>query len=798
MVDIIQMYEANARIDDETTRALAAEAALLAAIGGKASASAVSALDVRVGAVETALPSKVDTSDYEAAISGLDSAKASVTALGAETVRAMAAETEIAGNLATAAADLVDQFEAGIGDERFARTARLSFASPLVVDGGYLLIPAVSYYSARTLIFQPSSPPDSGLNASRFWSVPLASDPGIEARIYYDYALAADNEPPFAITADAPFVSSETEIIVATLRDGHLTAMPGVPLIGSAHGGVAANAVRYGKEMDKAERLLGATSIGNITATPLTALGFARGAFNAETLEPYAGGDLANLAQGERAFARIYSQSSADFAFGSPTIKFYGSNGVEIASEPMTLERVLSARAAAYIWQGATPANATVWRAGIEDPFGQTIGITGHQFASGINAQWIERGDYPAAVTPALSVRKLQAVSTRFRVLREFVGTPTYTRAESRLKASTPDIPVHGLRLVYANFFVQGGGLGEFDGYNPINVTAAVEPEYDPAIAIAATFNGLRQVTLDPGAIVISDPVPGLSIDGQDFWVRTGLTVEAGGRWPQGYYGFSAGEACYESNSLTSQVYATGAMSAPSGGVGAAGGGYGPLAVVGYAEQGQISIVYLGDSIADGEGDTEITVIDGYIARALQDVDGEAMPYIRLSRGADKLYTNTLPFGYRKRAMFEYGTHGLIALGTNDIADGASLATMKNIVLEISTSMRARGLKVIACTVAPRTTSINDWATVEGQTPVSGFEVGGIRDQYNAWIVNYADGLIDHWCDPNELIESPVAPGKWNVNGLPDFATTDGIHPTSYSHLLMAQVLNRLLKTLAA
>lgn len=692
----------------------------------------------------------------------------------------------------------VSAIETIASEALFTQQTGVTFASPLVVDGNQLLIPAFDYYSARTDTVAQLGPPNSGLAANAYWPVSLAAAPGVTARIYHDLAEAQAGNVPFLLTTDEPFASSETKNIVALYRDGKVTPMEGVPLVSTQSGGVVANQVRYGKVMDKAQRLLGQSNVGDISDAALTALGFTRGVFNAYTLEPGCGGDLPSYDPAARAFGRCYQQTSANFSFTAPSMRFYNTAGELLKSETMTLERVLSTRAAAHIWRGTPHPQAVFWRAEIEDAFGYTIGLTGVQFAVGRDAQWILRDDYPAPVTPALPGRRLQAASTRFNSLREFVGSATYTRTESRLKSDSPGVPLHSLRLIYGNFIVSGG-LGEFDGYNPITVTAAVEPTYTPAIAIPVTFGGKREVTIDAGAIVVSDPIPGLALDasnswvGGDLFVRTGLTVSSGGKWPQDYYPLAEGEGCFESNSGASQVYATGPMTAPSGGGAAANGGFGPIALIGYTEAGQISVVYLGDSIADGVGDDQ----DGYIARALADVNGYPVPYIKLSRGSDTLGNNALAYGYRRRALFEYGTHGIIALGTNDIVTGASLETMKNLVTEISAAMRGRGLKVIGSTIFPRTTSTDHWATLAGQTPVAGFETGGIRDQFNAWIKNYADGLLDYWYDPCELIEPTAAPGKWNVNGAADYPTTDGIHPSPYFHYLAAQPLNRLMKTLA-
>ena len=684
-----------------------------------------------------------------------------------------------------------------LANEIVARSARLAFrGQPIIIEDTKLLLPAVEYYSTRLLVFAPVSPPTSGASASLFWELAIPTGT-TEGRLYFDYDLALAGVRPFAITSDVPFVGGERQIVLATIANGRVTPMQGVPIVGQQYRGIVANQCTFGKDMDAAPRLFATTRIGDISDTALIGGGFPRGAYDpAGTHRPYVGGDLVAPAAGHAFFGRCFVQGDSDYGFGTPEVYFLAADGSVAGTKVASLEYVLSPRAASYLWSGPLPAGAVAVEFGIEAAAGHDVRVTGVQYASGFGVQWIARADHPVVPQQQIAASKLQIVSTRFRALREFVGSPIYTRTESRLKAYTPAVPIHGLRLVYANFVV-GAGTGEAPGANPITISAGVEPDYTPAFTVPVTFGGRLQTTLDPGAIMISDVVTGLSIATMaDFHVRTALIVtSAGMTWPEGYYAFEPGDAAYDSNAATSQVYGTGALAVPAGGVGSAGGGYGPLAVLGYTADGQVAVAYLGDSIADGTGDTTVTLIDGYIARGLQSVDGGPIPYARLSRGSDSLYANTAPFGMRKRALFDYATHGIIALGTNDIAAGTSFASLKDLVLEISTEMRRRGLWVVMPTLWPRTTSTNGWADAAGQTLLTGFTVGGTRDQFNGWIRSGADGLIDDYYDVNEIAEDPAHPGKWNTNGTAGYPTIDGIHPTSYFHVLAGQIVARKART---
>lgn len=131
MADIIQMYETNVRIDDETARAIAAEAALAAGVEGKASTGSVTALDNRVDAVEAALPGKASAAQGTKADSAvqpsdpIDTLAETVTAkIMTGTERTKLAALPIAADLTASLAGLdvdVSQLESGLAAEIAAR-----------------------------------------------------------------------------------------------------------------------------------------------------------------------------------------------------------------------------------------------------------------------------------------------------------------------------------------------------------------------------------------------------------------------------------------------------------------------------------------------------------------------------------------------------------------------------------------------------------------------------------------------------------------------------------------------------
>ena len=105
--------------------------------------------------------------------------------------------------------------------------------------------------------------------------------------------------------------------------------------------------------------------------------------------------------------------------------------------------------------------------------------------------------------------------------------------------------------------------------------------------------------------------------------------------------------------------------------------------------------------------------------------------------------------------------------------------------------------------MTPCTASTDAWATAANQTVNAGYEsaytpgvsgtatsgagLTGTRGAFNAWLfAQAAAGVIDGVIDVNAAIEDAGNPGKWATNGSANYATTDGIHPTTVKHVAMA------------
>lgn len=139
MVDIIQMYEANARIDAAVTALEEADAALLAAISGKASTATVAALDTRVDAVETAITA--ETARATAAETLLDNSIAGAVTGLSEVINDLAEYTDTV-NLTAQGARLT----AGEQTLEYARGVMFGSATPILGPVG-----GINYVGFSTL-----------------------------------------------------------------------------------------------------------------------------------------------------------------------------------------------------------------------------------------------------------------------------------------------------------------------------------------------------------------------------------------------------------------------------------------------------------------------------------------------------------------------------------------------------------------------------------------------------------------------------------------------------------------------
>lgn len=426
-------------------------------------------------------------------------------------------------------------------------------------------------------------------------------------------------------------------------------------------------------------------------------------------------------------------------------------------------------------------------------------------------------GDYPIP-------RNYQVIATRGMIPNSiqqygFFSAPNF-RCDTRIKCFVGNSSVSSLRLGYCGTTLNASGTETFFG-NDYGIEAAIEL-LSPAMFENAIFQGGDYGLVGNKGLVISEPI-NISIPaGGAFEVRSGYKVNQStymapscSKWLNTS---ALGDFGSFSQAFDSQVQGTGAMSVASGGSTNGSLPYGapPYLVLGIPTSPLPSVCILGDSIADGSGDTSNSGgtgpsalgSAGYIARGLESVSTQAtfpIAYVKTTVASDTFAHNIISSSPFKRNCWQYVTHLVCELGINDVCINLStLATLQTYVTNLCADIRSvtgpygKPIKIAFCTLMPQTTSSNLWVDAAGQTPVTGATVGGVRDTYNAWLVTQVGILFDYLIDPNVYVEDQVNHGKWITNGTANYPTADGVHPTTALAILAAQAINSWAQTITA
>ncbi len=215
------------------------------------------------------------------------------------------------------------------------------------------------------------------------------------------------------------------------------------------------------------------------------------------------------------------------------------------------------------------------------------------------------------------------------------------------------------------------------------------------------------------------------------------------------------------------------------------------------------TVAAVGDSITKGDGDTDrATLIAGigYGGRASVDAAGaDPLAVLVLARtgesAADFLASNA-----RRIDLLRYADIAHVAYGTNDIGigPGAGAGVINARLQAIRALIRAGAPAIRAVTendLLPRTSSIDAFASIAGQTPLSSdWEAGGARDRLNQLLAAdraraLGDPLrIDVLFDMLSIVQAPGDSTRWNANGKMRGWAFDGVHPASLGYARMAIV----------
>lgn len=395
-----------------------------------------------------------------------------------------------------------------------------------------------------------------------------------------------------------------------------------------------------------------------------------------------------------------------------------------------------------------------------------------------------------ALAAKALAVKPYRLVANSGMIPDGTTSSGGYTRGEQRAVTSTRNA-AKNVKLVHLNWYVDGAGV-EQNAPNAITLESGLE--YSSAFH-RANYGGSTTILANPGDTVVSDVIGDIPANA-DLFVRQGQVVTSGQVWMTGLSsGNLTATRYYKSTSATSQVAGTGTMSAPSGGT--TGDGFLFTGIIGQTDTPQPSVTILGDSwgrgINDG-GDAQGNF--GYVPRGLW---ADRIPSMRVSRSSDR--ATWFMAGHAKRqTLLQYTTNTIVEYGYNDIAGGRTLAQLQADLQAIWSLCRSYGHKVFQAKYGPRTTSTDNWTTAANQTPVAGFEVGGVRDQMNTWFDGQVTaGNIDGTIDPNPYFEDQSNHGKWVTDGVTaKLNTNDGLHPNNAISTSAAAAVSPIMSLLKA
>ena len=321
----------------------------------------------------------------------------------------------------------------------------------------------------------------------------------------------------------------------------------------------------------------------------------------------------------------------------------------------------------------------------------------------------------------------------------------------------------------------------------PLSVHTVVEYPASSGTFYPVTYDGEAIGYARMGDLVISDPVY--------------APVPANGLFQtRAYFGFSVvnNNFAFPLGSINSNSSGEGTIRSNPGVDNALVGGatfvgsvqpFGPCAIVTDAHPKRYAILVIGDSVAEGNLGygvgwpeqclTGITGLTGSSTATLATHDGSGMGVINCSIGNMRAAEDALPhFNARRMAIARRCTDVIVALGTNDLAGGRSVAQINADLLALIQRARlvvneGRG-RVHVCTIPPRTTGTWIAAAGLGQT-VAATEAD--RVAVNTYLRTLPGGA-DTCIDIADTLETSRDSGKWTLFGAAAI-TGDGIHPNA-------------------
>lgn len=366
------------------------------------------------------------------------------------------------------------------------------------------------------------------------------------------------------------------------------------------------------------------------------------------------------------------------------------------------------------------------------------------------------------------------------------------------------------IRIAYSNWYTVNGP--EVVGLNDITVRAGIE------FPLATTpfpvyFNGQRDVVIKPGATVWSDPIALDPAFGTTVYVRTFVSVTAGGRWPVTL--IATGTVTNGETDLTTSAAAWAGTTQYA---------YWPCSIRAIPTKPRVPVVAIvGDSVSSGYGDSTVPN-KGYWIRAFN--DQYAYQQVSFPSATVEHWTSrTTAVGWlasvaiRRKALLDGCTHAIAGLGRNSLGSGSvSITEMQANQIALWTYLRLRCPRgVWQTTITPHVTSTDAYATTGNQTIENATKETN-RVNFNAWVRDGAPmlngvgvatgsaaagtiraGQSGHplvgYVEVTDVVETARDSGKWKSvgSGAPAAYTADGIHPSATANTALATAMTALL-----
>lgn len=347
--------------------------------------------------------------------------------------------------------------------------------------------------------------------------------------------------------------------------------------------------------------------------------------------------------------------------------------------------------------------------------------------------------------------------------------------------------------------YVAAGGLNDAVPTAPFVIRSSLEP-VNGATRQQFTFNGRLEGVIQPGGMVISDPVFTNMAKGQQFWVWT-----YGSSPNQFYYSpiFATqpawGEGCDAAANAATSDKTPGTTTISTNNV----SHFSPIAVLGDAGSAFPFVGHYGDSIGAGLGDYDniASVGRGFMRRWMANF----IPFINVCVSGDTLSNSHLI----RFAMLNGCSDVICQMGINDLVAGSSVATVESNMVATWQNLGAFGARVWQTTITPKTSSTDNWATTTNQTP---FANDANRQAVNNWLragaplnvvtlspvaIGTANALLagstNHpltgYFEAANPVETAQNSGIWKV-GLIYTTDAQGIHPNSEGAAAIAASLS--------